>query len=221
MFNSLVARGLNALRGRFDRFWSGDGPCDTRHPPEDEALSDLVYTLTNPVAAGLVKWSRAWPGLTTAGMSFGDTRDFERPDWFFDGQGRMPREATLTLMRPPSFGELDDAVLDEILADAVRAAELQVQQQMRARGQRFMGLQKLAKQSWSRVAKSLEERFGVTPKVAGSSKWIRLAQLQRDRAWEAEYARARARWLAGEEVVFPAGTYWLRRFAGVKVAGAG
>ncbi|PRP90712.1 hypothetical protein ENSA7_82420 [Enhygromyxa salina] len=66
---------------------------------------------------------------------------------------------------------------------------------------------------------SYEKRFTVTPKVAASCKWRRLAQLQRDREWEREYACARELWLAGDSaVVFPAGTYWLRRFAGVTVA---
>lgn len=219
LFNSLIARGLNALRGRFDRFWSGDGPCDTRRPTQEGTLADLVYTLTNPVAAGLVKWSRAWPGFTTAGLCFGEGQTFRRPNWFFDADGGMPEEVTLVLVRPPIFSGLGDREFDELLANAVRAAERRVHEQMHSQGRRFMGPRKLAKQSWTRVAVSWEERFCVTPKVAASSKWLRLAQLQRDRDWEAAYARARARWLAGEAAVFPAGTYWLRRFASVTVAG--
>jgi len=217
-FNSLVARGLNALRGRFDRFWSDDGPCDTRRSGDDETLADLVYTLTNPVKAGLVKWARLWPGFSTVGWSFGETRSFRRPDWFFDAGGSMPEEITLTLVRPRVFAKLDDDALHDKLTIAVREAELRLQSEVRAKGRRFMGVRKLAKQTWSRVAASFEDRFGVAPKVAASSKWLRLAQLQRDRAWERAYAAARERWLAGERAVFPAGTYWLRRFAGVAVA---
>ncbi|KIG19101.1 hypothetical protein DB30_05434 [Enhygromyxa salina] len=130
----------------------------------------------------------------------------------------MPAEVSLTLARPPIFRELDDDALYEKLAAAVRGKELSVQAEFRAKGRRFMGLRKLARQDWNRSAVSFEERFTVTPKVAASSQWRRLAQLQRDRKWEAEYAAARELWRAGKPAVFPAGTYWLSRFAGVSVA---
>ena len=218
LFNSMLARGLNALRGRFDTFWSGDAPCDTRRPEDDESIADLVYTITNPVKAGLVKWSQQWMGFSTAGWKFGDTRHFQRPEWFFDANGNMPEETALTLVRPHIFEDLDDDALYEKLTTAVREAELQTQMQLREQGRRFMGARKLAKQSWQRVPTNFEERFRLTPKVAASSKWLRLAQLQRDRTWERAYALARELWLAGKHALFPAGTYWLRRFAGVSVA---
>ncbi|PRQ09821.1 hypothetical protein ENSA7_05760 [Enhygromyxa salina] len=101
----------------------------------------------------------------------------------------------------------------------VREKEREFQSALRAKGRQFKGARKVAKQAWNEAAVSFEERFNVTPKVAASSKWQRLAQLQRDRAWEREYAEARALWLAGKPAVFPAGTYWLRRFAAVTVAG--
>ena len=121
-------------------------------------------------------------------------------------------------MRPRIFGELSDAQLDEKLAGAVRAREIEIQRTMAEQGRRFMGRRKLMKQRWDRTPRSAEERFGVAPRVAASSKWLVLAELQRDEAWEKDYAKARACLLAGRPAVFPAGTYWLRRFAGVEVA---
>ena len=218
LFNSLLARGLNNLRGRFDSFWSGDGPCDTLRPSDEDTLGDLVYTLTNPVKAGLVKWARQWPGFTTADWRFGQTRRFRRPDWFFNSSGDMPEEVSLTLARPRIFAELDDDALYDKLAAAIRAAELRAQSELRAQGRRFRGARKIEKQTWQRAVTRDEERFRVRPKVASGSKWLRLAQLQRNRMWERAYALAREAWLAGDrEAVFPAGTYWLRRFAGVVV----
>jgi hypothetical protein len=220
LLHSMVARGLNAWLPRTDSFWSGDDPSDTQRPTDDESLNDLVYTLTNPVKSGLVKWGRLWPGFTTAGWRFGETRTFKRPDWFFDKEGEMPKEASLTLVRPPIFEKLDDNELYEKLASAVRRREFDYQRQFREQNRRFIGPIQLAKQSWNRAPRSYEERFNITPKVASSSPWLVLAQLQRNRKWEREYADARALWLAGEPAVFPAGTYWLRRFAGVAVAQA-
>ncbi|WP_052559464.1 hypothetical protein, partial [Enhygromyxa salina] len=147
--HSLFARGRNAQLGRTDSVWSGDNPCDTRRPTDDESLMDLVYTLTNPVKAGLVKWSRQWPGFTTMGWRFGETRTFKRPSWFFDATGDMPEEVSLTLERPAIFLELDDDELYAKLMAAVRERELEIHRDMRRRGRRFMGLQKLAKQRWN------------------------------------------------------------------------
>ena len=218
LFNSLVARGINALRGRFDSFWSGDGACDTRRVEGDDSLGDLVYTLTNPVTAGLVKWGSQWPGFTTADWRFGEKYTFTRPDWFFDDNGHMPETVELILVRPDVLLGLDDDALHERLAAEVREAERQAQARLRAKGRRFVGVRKLAKQGWRQAPTSFEQRFRVAPRVAASSRWLRLAQLQRDRGWERAYAAARELWLAGELAEFPSGTYWLRRFAGVAVA---
>jgi hypothetical protein len=218
LLHSMIARGRNAQLGRNDSFWSGDAACDTRRPTDDASLQDLVYTLTNPVKDGLVKWGRLWPSFTTIGWRFGETRTFKRPAWFFDESGKMPEEVSLTLVRPPIFPKLDDAALYDMLMARVREHELELQRDTRSKGRRFMGLRKLARQHWNRSPTSFEERFTVAPKFAASSKWLALAELQRDRDWERRYAAARALQRAGMPAVFPAGTYWMQRFAGVNVA---
>jgi hypothetical protein len=217
LLHSLTARGRNAQLVRDDSVWSGAKPCDTRRPTDDESLMDMVYTLTNPVKDGLVKWSRMWPGFTTIGWRFGETRTFKRPDEFFDEDGDMPEEVSLTLVRPAIFSELDDDAFYDKLMDEVRTRELEVQRSVRAQGRRFMGPCKLARQHWNRKAQSFEERFTITPKHAASSRAQVLKEVQRDREWERDYAAARALLLAGKPAVFPAGTYWMRRFAGVDV----
>src|SRR5690606_18395195 len=95
------------------------------------------------------------------------------------------------------------------LMAAVRDREVETQRKNREQGKRFMGARKLEKQRWNRAPESFEERFKVSRRYAGSSKWLILAGLQRDREWERQYAAARESWLAGEPAVFPAGTYWL------------
>ena len=102
----------------------------------------------------------------------------------------------------------------------VRERELAKQKEMAAAGRRFMGEKKLAKDRWERRATSWEDRVTITPKVAASSRWERLAQLQRNRRWECEDAGRREDLRAGGKPVFPQGTYWLRLHAGVPVATA-
>jgi hypothetical protein len=49
----------------------------------------------------------------------------------------------------------------------------------------------------------------------------RVEALQRNQAFIDRYREARADHLAGREAIFPAGTWWLHRFAGVKCAQLG
>lgn len=221
LFHSMLARGINALRGRFDAVWSRDKPCDTRRAEDDETLADLVYTLINPVSAGLVKWGHLWTGFTTYGWRFGETRTFKRPGWFFDEGGELPPTAVLMLRRPPIYRELDDDQVFERLMVDVRTAEKTAQERLKREHRRFIGHEKLARQRWDQAPRSFEKRFAVVPSVASSSKWLVLAELQRDRAWERAYAMARELLRAGLEAVFPVGTYWLRRFVGVRVEHGG
>jgi hypothetical protein len=53
--------------------------------------------------------------------------------------------------------------------------------------------------------------------VASRSKWHRLEALLRNRAFIADYIRARDAWRDGHPVAFPPGTYWLRVSAHVEL----
>jgi putative transposase len=218
LLNSMIARGVNACENRKGSFWDRDVPADTQRPIDDQSFLDLVYTIANPVSAGLVRHSHQWGGFTTAGWRFGESRAFRRPDGYFDKKGQMPESVVLTLVRPAIYLELSDDELFARLEAELHRRELEICNQMRRSSRRFMGPRKAQGQRFGTIPRSFEERFTVTPRVAASCRWRLLAQLQRNRAWEREYADARARLLAGETAVFPAGTYFLRRFAGVSVA---
>jgi len=68
------------------------------------------------------------------------------------------------------------------------------------------------------TADELRARRNLRPRVAARSKWARIEALQRNRAFLVDYAAARAGWHEGATVLFPMGTYWLRRFANVPIA---
>ena len=226
-----IARGINALRGRFDRFWSSDQPLDVRpgDPMFDDegeelprsALDDLVYTLTNPVKDGAVRNGARWPGFTTYGWRFGEARTFKRPSWFFDPDNPdLPDEVSITLKRPVDvMPELADDQLYDLLMSRVREREVMIQSERRRSNRRFMGERKVQKQRWDRQAHSHEDRFTVGKGVRDREPRRVRAALARDRAWRLLYAEARRRMHEGERgVEFPYGTYWMARFAGVKVA---
>ena len=231
MFFSFLARGINALRGRFETVWAPGGSCDTEPAPhlrlegdefDPSPLGDLVYTLTNPVKDGLVKKASRWPGFTTEGWRFGETRTFRKPTHFFDAKNsKLPDTVSITLVRPDVLPQLsDDEVYDQLTAE-VHAREKFHQKRLTADSRRFMGEDKIQGQRWNKVPESRSARFRVKPKIAEPSRWARLAALQRDRDWERAYASARADWSNGNwDVEFPFGTYWMQRFVGVRVAAA-
>lgn len=220
LFNSLVARGVNALRGRFEGFWTRDAGCDTAAIDGHDTVNDLVYTLTNPVSAGLVRNGGRWPGFTTYGWRFGETRTFRRPKWFFrQGESDLPETVTLTLRRPPVYMELGDDELFDKMMVRVKRRERAAQRLMKRRNRRFAGEAKVAKFQWNKHPKKREERFRITPMVARSEDVAGVVRtIQRIKAWRNVYGEAYVRQLRGEQPVFPHGTYWMRRFMNVPVA---
>lgn len=112
LFNSLVARALNHRRKRFDALWSPERGCDTKMVTDNDLVDGMAYTLANPVSAGLVKWGHRWPGLTTAGLKFGESLSFRRPEGFFDGQNaHLPDRVEVTIVRP-ALAEMSDDEFD-------------------------------------------------------------------------------------------------------------
>ena len=80
-----------------------------------------------------------------------------------------------------------------------------------------MGAKKIRKQRPLNSPRTRQRKGRVNPRVAARDKWKRIEALQRLKDFVNSYKEAFARWKEGEgEVLFPAGTYWLCRYAGVK-----
>ena len=60
---SVAARTLNASYGRWESFWGPSSYSAVRLETPQDVLAKIVYTLANPVSAGLVEQGSAWPGL--------------------------------------------------------------------------------------------------------------------------------------------------------------
>lgn len=219
MFNSLLAKAMNALRGRFDAFWSADGPCDVELVDDEDVIDRMAYTLANPVTAGLVRHATRWPGFTTAGVEFGSLMEFHRPKVYFDPSNpELPERVHVLVERPAVMLDLDDAAFFALLSKRVERLEKAADSKLRDANRRFKHEWRVVKQSWRGKPKESEDRFTLTPKVAGRSRWARIAALQRNREWEDEYAEAWEAQLRREPAVFPYGTYAESRFRSVLVA---
>ena len=215
-FHKLFARSQNALRGRWENFWAAGAPCITRLLDAETVIAKLVYTASNPVKDRLVERVHHWPGANTyPNLLSSRSIVVRRPLHFFRANGPMPESEVLEMTIPPELGDRDE-VIGKVRA-GVEAVEREVAEQRRQSGARVLGRRRVLEQSWKDSPTSSEPRRNLRPRFAGGVA-ARVTALLDYRAFLAAYRGARARWLQGEEAMFPVGTYWLARFAAVPVA---
>jgi putative transposase len=218
--DSLVARALNASLGRWESFWAPSSYSAVALASPDDVVAKAAYALANPVAAGLVRTGREWPGLWSAPESIGAAPIVaRRPDVFFRSNGYMPETAQLELTPPPGFDSRADFC--EQLAAAVTELEREARRERAATGQGFLGATRvLAQKPFSRPATG-EPRRELKPRVAARDKWKRIEALSRLVEFLVAYREAWLELRAGvTDCVFPAGTYGLRVTHGVRCAAA-
>ncbi len=215
---ALVARAVNASLGRCESFWApGSYSAVVLVSPED-VVAKVAYVLANPVAAGLVRRGRDWPGLWTAPECLGAmTLSERRPSTFFRSKGYLPDQAELALTVPPGFVSSEDfrVRVESALDDLEKCAR----RERASDGRPFLGASKvLAQRPCARPARG-EPWRQLNPRVAARDKWKRIEALSR----LVEFLRAyRAAWTAMRagvlDTLFPAGTYLLRVTHGVRCA---
>jgi putative transposase len=216
-FHKMLARSQNALRGRWENFWSSEQVCVVRLVDRDDVISKLVYTATNPVKDGLVDKVHHWPGVNGLGaLLTGRPLRAHRPLHFYRRNGMMPKAVELRLTIPEELGPEADVLTE--LRQRVAATEDELATERRHTGKRVFGRRGVLRQPWFARPASLEPRRNLRPTVAARSRWARVEALLRNQDFVENYFAAREAWRSGDSVTFPAGTYWLRRHAYVPVA---
>ena len=83
----MFAKCQNALRGRWENFWSSEQTSVVRLVDPDDVLDKMTYALTNPVKDGLVERAHHWPGVTSIGfLLHSATLVASRPKRFLSGR---------------------------------------------------------------------------------------------------------------------------------------
>ncbi len=215
--DGLLARALNAALGRREAFWKPGSYNAVELVDSAAVLEKTAYALANPVAAGLVKHGRQWPGLWSAPETIGGPAlEASRPVGFFDPDGSMPASALLKLSAPAGFASA--AEFSALVAGAVSQREEEAHRLV----QGFLGVKKvLATRPTSGPTKEPPFRQ-LRPRVATKDEGLRRMVLRRLSEFLQQYREA---WAARREgradQVFPAGTYLLRVLHGVACAPAG
>ena len=214
--HSMIARCLNAHYGLQENRWKVDDFGPVNLGDEDAVVDKMVYSMVNPVTAGLESKAERWPGWDTTEADFDKPRTCIRPGVFF--RDTMPETVTLTMTVPPQF----EATKDEFVArlrKRRRRLQTEKRQEFKAAGRRFVGAKQVSKiDPRTRPKSALKPivRSKLNPRIACKNAEKRVRMLAELRAFYDAYESARRRLLDGEsDVEFPAGTYWLRVHANV------
>ena len=226
--NSLISRGLNALRGtrgtNIEKGYSLVVELD-----DATVLEHSVYTLANCVEANIVQRTRHYQGVSSHDLRYGQSITIKRPKrglWapksgrrrnedarWSDKRDRsiLPEEVTLTLVRPSIYPALSDDELRDLVLSKLKDTEGRCEVRRRRTGKRVLGMRR-AKAMHYNTEPGKEELFHRRPTVAARNSGRRVAELARRAVFLKEYRVAKERWLAGERnVEFPEGTWWMWR----------
>jgi REP element-mobilizing transposase RayT len=212
-----VAKCINASYGRCENMWSNEQTSVVHLVDDADVIDKIVYTLSNPVSAGLVAHGDSWPGVRTQPSQLvGTTEEVVRPPVFFRSNGSMPESCTLTIARPAICADLSDDALAHRVSELVAAKEAAIRDEHARRGVGFLGAKAILRQQPSDSPRTVAPHRNMSPRVAAKNKWSRIEALRRLRSFVEAHAEALHAWCAGmRDVVFPPGTYAMRVFHGV------
>src|SRR5512140_988312 len=222
-FHKLFAKHQNCLRGRWEAFWASEQTSVVELPTPEDVLAKMTYAIANPCSSHLVDRVHVWPGVESLTAIEEDVPLVaSKPVRFFDGKNAdLPDVVQLGFRRAPGFEQLRHAEYAKLVREQVDHAVAKAAEERREKGIRLVGRKGVLGQHWNDSPKTREPRRRLSPRVACRNKWARIEALHRNRAFLDQYRCARVDHLAGREAVFPAGTWWLCRYAGLTCAEVG
>lgn len=181
------------------------------HDPEAVEKA-IAYAIANPSAAGLVWRPEDWPGVTASVEELGEkVLTGRRPA---GRSSRWPKRASIRLTWPAWLAD-DVAGARERIGAWVELFVEEARALAKKKGWRVMSRVEARNVSPYRVARSEEEPGGLNPHVMAGKRETRLAAIARLKAFRARHRECKERWCAGDRsVVFPPGTYWMRKHHG-------
>jgi len=219
--DSLIARALNGLHGRWDHFFEQGSYNAVRLLEPADALERMAYTMANPVAAGLVRRGREWPGVRSTPEQLGSVSQvIKKPPRFFRKGGPLPDEVDLELCCPDALGSMEQ--VRETLTQRLTELEDEAAARLGREGRTFLGARRAKAQSPNARPATQLPRRGMRPRVACRDPKKRLHAIGLLKAFLFEYHAAWCRYARGlRDAVFPAGTYWMRIVHRVPCAASG
>ena len=210
----MIARALNTHYGLKENRWKVGSFTPVHLGDEEAVLDKMVYSMVNPVTAGLVSKAENWPGWDTTEAHFDKPKTCLRPGVFF--RDDMPETVKLTVTVPPMF-KADKAEFAGRVRKRRRHLQTEKRREFKAAGRTFLGAKAVSRVNPRTRPKSASqpvERSKLNPRIACKNSARRKAMIAELRGFYDAYESARRRLLEGESAVeFPAGTVWFRLHA--------
>ena len=209
---------LKLVLGISENFWKVEKPSVVELTTPAAIMEAMAYTLANPVEAGLVRRSKLWPGVISRPEDLlGVEVEAPHPGVYF----RRYKATTLKYAMPPLLADRDPADVVESLKARVRELEDAAAEELRRRGKKVLGVDRIMKSdpfSKPTTPEKDRESDGRVPTFKTLSR--EATEVCRDRLLEfrrAYYASLEVLQRGDWTVEFPLGTWWLRVHLGVRV----
>jgi REP element-mobilizing transposase RayT len=225
-FHRMVALCTKTLRRWPHVVWDKSSTSVVRLETPAAVVEKIAYVLANPVTARLVRGAHQWPGAKVLAGEIGSGEiGADRPEVYLDPENpSWPERATLPISLPPGLDPDAVAVFHRQVAAEIARVEQRVEAEMREQGRSFPNARDLCTVSPQTRPKTVEPLVDRNPTFApgrNRSDAARRAVFAL-RTFRSLYRQALARWQNLErDVVFPAGTWWMRVFHGAFAECAG
>jgi hypothetical protein len=221
-FHGLLARVVNAWRGRWEHFWDASQASAVALEDATAQLEKVVYVLANPVP--LVGRADEWPGATALnGILTSREVVATRPKHFFrdgDAGGAMPERVAVPFEPPPSLAYLPRDEYVRVLRDGVALAEQEAANTRRENRTTVLGRKRVLAQRWSDRPLDAEPRRRLNPTLACRDKWRRIERLRQNKLFVTLHRAAFLAFRSGLAALFPLGTWSMRFRAAIQISTA-
>jgi putative transposase len=220
-FHRLVAMGTKILRSWEGSIWDSEQTSVVELLTRDAIVEKIAYVLANPVAAGAVFVPDEWPGAKTRVADIGQTvLKTTRPKVYFNATN-WPEMMKLPIKLPPMIPEAD---AEAFRNDVQNALEHEVELARKTIApENVVGPHRAKTISPETRAKTPEPTRKRNPTFAAGRghRDIAAAAARAVTAFRAAYRAALERWHGSDRnVEFPPGTWWMRVFHAVHIAGS-
>jgi len=219
--NQNIARFVNCTLGHFGAMWEGGArPNYCVLPQGGDVMDKVVYTLANPVNAGLVSQHHLWPGAISNAAQIAKGRiTTKRPKKYFaktDDPELFTRE--LILSPVPGAGVLSPEDYGRLVMERVTAEEAHIAENREAQHLPWMGRKKcLAIDPFDAPVEPWKP-FSRRPGVSTKNDQARGYRIQRQKRFAELHDTAKKKFREGNrDVFFPEGTFFLRMYFKVPI----
>ncbi|MBU1219402.1 hypothetical protein KKF97_06275, partial [Myxococcota bacterium] len=205
---------------RKENVWSNDKASLPELGDSNDTIMKIVYTVLNPVKAGLVPLPTRWPGVKLLPTDIDKEIVVERPEKFFRKKNsKLPEKVTIKLCVPKDYGNTVEGKYNYLAKYKERLdSELAIIMAERKPGDRWLGVEKIKKVSPFSSPKTDSPLWRLKPNFLSAEKPKRIEMWKKWKSFQIYYRIAFDEFRNGNrDVEFPLGTYKMRLQQNVRV----